>query len=315
MTNQATRPLANLDLCRPFLRSAAIAAGLSPSSLRGPRFRRIFHGVYIHASVPENPLIRTLAALLIHPADAFASHVSAARMYSVAVPHLPEEHVSVFAKADRRRRPGIRNHVAKLGTPVAVVSGMRVSQPTQLFLELAQILGLIDLVVVGDELVRRKLATPEQLVAACAASSDACALAARRAVAYVRRRVDSPMETRLRMLLALAGLPAPEVNHEVFHEDGRVRYRFDLCYPDLMLVVEYDGRFHREDLDQWDSDTARRDWLDDNEWRIVPVFSRGIYRRPDQTIARVLHALRSRGCTTLPRVLSDDWRPYFPVRR
>ena len=35
---------------------------------------------------------------------------------------------------------------------------------------------------------------------------------ARRAARFVRDGVDSAMETRLRMLLVLAGLPAPEVN-------------------------------------------------------------------------------------------------------
>jgi hypothetical protein len=123
------------------------------------------------------------------------------------------------------------------------------------------------------------------------------------------------METRLRMLIVLAGLPEPEVSHEVHDADGRLLYKFDLCDPDLKLIVEYDGRQHRDDLDQWDHDTQRRDWLDHNGWMIVPVFSRGIYRRPDETLARVLAALRSRGCRHLPRVLAEDWRPFFPVRR
>lgn len=306
--------LVDFDMRRPFTYADAVAAGISPSSLRGSNFRRIFRGVYIHSSVPAHPLIRLLAALLIHPADAFASHTSGARVYELPIPDSPEEHVSVFEDTDRRRRPGIRNHVAKEGAPVTVVKGVRVSEPTHLFIELASVLGLVDLVVAGDALVRLKRTTPEELVAGCAASSNPFATDARRAAAYVRRRVDSPMETRLRMLLVLAGFPEPEINHEVCYEDGRVRYRFDLCYPDLKLIVEYDGRQHREDLDQWDHDTDRRDWLDHNKWMIVPVFSRGIYKRPDRTIQRVLTALKSRGCTTLPRVLSDDWRPYFPVR-
>jgi len=84
-----------------------------------------------------------------------------------------------------------------------------------------------------------------------------------------------------------------------------------LSYPDVKILVEYDGRQHRADLDQWDHDTDRRDWLDAEGWLLVSVFSRGIYRDPAKTVRRVEAALRSRGAV-LPRRLSDDWRPYFP---
>lgn len=304
------RPI-EYDVRRPFLGTDAIAHGLSPSSLKGKNFRRLFRGVYIHASVPVHPLHRVQAALLIHPPVAYASHLSAAQAYRLPIPDYAEEHVTVPTADDRRNRPGIRPHVRER-SDVVEVNGIRVSSPTQLFIELAGMLNLVDLVVAGDDLVRQGRVTPEQLVAACAASTSKHARAARRAASYVRSDVDSPMETRLRMLLVLAGLPEPEINFKVY-ENGRLRFRFDLCYPELMLIVEYDGRQHRDDLDQWDRDVQRHDWFDDEGWRIVQVFSRGIYRRPDLTIERVLTALRSRGCRSLPRTLSNEWRAYFPV--
>jgi very-short-patch-repair endonuclease len=264
-----SRPL-DFDLTRPFLGREAIAAGLSPVSLKSRKFRRLLGGVYLHASVPLHSVHRIRAALLIHPP------------------------------------------VARDGDVVSL-SGIRVSPPAQLFVELAGVLDLFELVVVGDALVRQKHLTPAELVAACAESSAKHAKAARRAASYVRAEVDSPMESRLRMLIVLAGLPEPRVNFQV-HADGRVLYRFDLCYPEPRLIVEYDGRQHRDDLDQWDHDVERHDWFDDEGWRIVPVFSRGIYRDPGRTIERVLTALRARGCSTLPRALSDEWRAYFPAR-
>jgi hypothetical protein len=301
----------SIDLRRPFTRADAIAAGVSPSSLKGSSFRRIFRGVYVHASVSAHPLVRVAAALLIHPPGAFASHASAGRVYDVPLPTLPDEHVSVFADGDRRFRPGVRPHVAALGTPVTVVRGMRVSAPAQMFLELGGMLGLVDLVVVGDALVRLRRVTLAELRAWCAASKLPGARAARQAASYVRAEVDSPMETRLRMLLVLAGLPEPTVNHRILHRDGSVRYRFDLSYPAEKIVVEYDGRQHRADLDQWDQDTDRKDWFDAEGWLHVPVFSRGIYRDPGKTLRRVRVVLLSRG-VVLPRRLCDDWRPHFP---
>jgi hypothetical protein len=96
----------DFDLRRPFRYADAVAAGASPSALRGKKFRRLFTGVHVHASVPMNPLIRVRAALLIHPPTAFASHLSAARVYALPVPIHPDEHISVFEGKDRRRRAG-----------------------------------------------------------------------------------------------------------------------------------------------------------------------------------------------------------------
>ena len=85
-------------------------------------------------------------------------------MYGVPLPTLPDEHVSVLRPADRRRRDGIRNHVVAPTTPVVTLRGLRVSSPEQVFVELAELLGLVDLVVVGDALVRARRLTPEGLV-------------------------------------------------------------------------------------------------------------------------------------------------------
>ncbi|QNN54119.1 endonuclease domain-containing protein [Nocardioides mesophilus] len=299
------------DERRPFLFAAGVRAGIPPSTLRGRRFRRLMLGVYLRADVAPDPVHMVVAALLVHPPRAYASHASAARVYGVPLPAgLAQEHVSVCRAADRRRREDIRNHVVAASTPVVRFRGLPVSAPAQVFVELSGLLTLVDLVAVGDDLVRRKLLTTEQLVDYCRLHGDA---AARTAAGYVRRGVDSPMETRLRMLLVLSGLPEPKVNVKLFFEDGRLRYRFDLAWPELKIAVEYDGRQHRDDLDQWDHDVTRDEWMDDANWLRVPVFSRGIYRRPDVTIERVVKALRERGFRVAPGDLSEAWRPHFPV--
>lgn len=90
--------------------------------------------------------------------------------------------------------------------------------------------------------------------------------------------------------------------------------RFDLSYPALKLAVEYDGRQHADDPKQWNRDLERREELDDEEWRILVVTSKGIYREPARTIERVRNALVKRGCDSVPLRLSDDWRPFFSAR-
>jgi hypothetical protein len=183
-----------------------------------------------------------------------------------------------------------------------------------MFVELAELLSLVDLVVVGDNLIRHGRTSCADLTGFCQASVLPGAGLARRAAGYVRERVDSPMETRLRMLIVLAGLPEPEVNVTVRTADGEPLRRYDLSYPAAKVIVEYDGRQHIEREDNWESDLDRREAIDDEGWRILVVTSRGIFREPDLTLLRISRLLRARAMPGVPRRLTDDWRPHFPGR-
>lgn len=300
-----------LDTRRPFTRAEALRGGVTAKMLRGPRFRRLLRGVFVEASVRPWPEERTDAALLLTGDAAFASHASAARLLRVPIPTCPLEHVSVLEAGLRRRREGVVCHVAS-GTDVVVVHGRRCSAPHVLFGELAMLLDLVDLVVAGDHLVRREMTTPESLRAAVVDLPGAAGRHARRAAAYVRTEVDSPMETRLRMLLVLAGIPEPQVNLTIRDVDGEPLRRYDLSWPGVRVIVEYDGRHHIEREAQWEDDLDRREAIDGDGWRILVVVAKGIYREPGRTVERVFRVLRERRLSGLPARASDDWRPHFP---
>ncbi len=301
------------DTSRPFTRAEALAAGRDPSRARVGEFRRLFHNVYVDARVVVTPALRAEAALKLFDGRAFASHASAARLHRVPIPTIPDEHVTVLERRHRRRPLGIVPHVNPAPT-VVEVGGVRASAPTQMFIELASLLGLVDLVVVGDHLVRQGKVSLRQLVDACEESRAPGAQAARRAARYVRERVDSPMETRLRMLIVLAGLPEPRVNLTLRDVDGSPVRRYDLCWPSVRVIVEYDGRHHIERVETWESDLERREAIDDDAWRILVVISNGIYGEPEHTLRRIWRLLRARRLPGVPTVLSDDWRPHFPGR-
>jgi very-short-patch-repair endonuclease len=301
-----------LDPKRPFTRADAIAAGISPKMLCGSRFRRVFRGVYVAAEVEVSPFVRTQAALALHPEGAFASHTSAAHVYKIPVPDVADVHVSVFEAKDRRARPGIVPHVVDPKTVVTNHRGIPVANLFTMFVQLASLLDLVDLVVAGDAMVRTFRVRPAQLVNACVESDDAHSDAAARAARLVREGVDSPMETRLRLLLVLAGLPEPEVNFKIRDADGEVLRRLDLCYPQQRLIVEYDGRQHVEVVAQWEGDLDRREEFDDTGWKILVVTAKGIYREPWRTLERVHRNLVERSHPELPRHLSDEWRIHFP---
>ena len=306
------RPPSTFDPRRPFPRWRGLQAGLSRAVLDGPTFRRVLHGVLVSADVADSPRLRAEAVLTCFFDTAFCSHATAARVWGAPVPALPGEHVTVSTPAERLRRAGVTCHV-RPGARVRVVDGLRVSDLADLFVELADQLGLVDLVV-GDWMVRRKGVTPARLAAAAAGASGAAGRLARRAASYVRAKVDSPMETRLRMLIVLAGLPEPVVNREIRDGDGEMLRRYDLSWPEVRVVVEYDGRHHVERVEQWESDLDRREEIDNDGWRILVVVTSGIYTSPERTVQRVWTVLRDRGLAGVPARPRDDWRPHFPGR-
>lgn len=289
---------------RPFLRSEA--RHLSDRELRRG-YRALFHGVHVHRQVPVGDLELAEAALMVAEPGSYVSHHTAARLLGAIVPDHPDVHVT--SRRQRVKGAGLSGHRSKAGQRIVQWGAIRMTSPVQTFLDLAHYLPLVDLVVLGDSLVARGRTTSDALVVAADAVRGRHAAIARRAAGLVRAGVDSPMESRLRMLLVLAGLPEPVVNHIEYAEDGRWRRRFDLSYPEVRVAIEDDGRQHAESDRQWERDVERREDLDRDDWRIVVVLAKGIYREPGRTLERVVDAVVSRG--TPARVASDEWRLYF----
>lgn len=120
------------------------------------------------------------------------------------------------------------------------------------------------------------------------------------------------METRLRMLIVLAGLPEPEVDHRVHAPDGTLLRRYDLSYLPYRLIIEYDGRQHAESDEQWLGDIGRDETLDDERIRRLVIVSHDLYSTPANTLARITRAMRGAGMP--PSRLRDEWRRHFPSR-
>lgn len=304
-----------LDLRKPFSRAEARACGLPRSRLLSREFLKVCYDQYVVATVPITTRVKAQAALNISPAGSFASHHTAAELWGAVVPDTAETHVSLPSAEGRCVRRGVRSHVAWPGARATHLRGVRLSEPEQSFLELAAVgVDLVDLVVAGDSLVKAKRTTPEALIAAAHAWTGRGCRRARRAAGLVRSNVDSPMESRLRMLLVLAGLPEPEVNLIMRGPDGAWQRRFDMYYKKWRVLVEFDGRQHAEDSEQWTSDIYRREELDRRGDRLVVITKEGIYEEPLRTLERVRAALVDRGVAGLPRRFKPEWQRYFPGR-
>lgn len=270
-------------------------------------YARVFHGVYAPADSVATLLTRAAAALLLAPDGAAIARHTAARLWGGVVPHNRDIQLTLT--------PGSRLRVAGIDARVRARSastrraGLLITTPVQTFVDLSAELGLVDLVVLGDSLVRAGAVTPAELRAAAEEVRGRRRLLARRAAGLVRAGVDSPMETRLRLLLVLAGLPEPVVAIALRDDSGRVRYRLDLGYPQVRIAVEYDGRQHAENTAQWRWDVRRREELEADGWRLVVVLSGDIYRDPARTLDRVVAALRERGLRVAVR--GSEWRRFF----
>jgi very-short-patch-repair endonuclease len=265
------------DPKQPFNRAQARAAGIGLKTLLSSRFQKVFYDCYISSEVLLTTKLRAKAALGISPPGSFVT------------------------------REGVKAHATVDGTAVTRFRNLPITAPEQTFLDLAAGLNLVALVVLGDSLIKAGRTSAAALRHAATAWHGCGAKLVRRAARHIREGVDSVMETRLRMLLVLAGLPAPEVNFILRHPDGSWWMRFDLCYPSLKLIIEYDGRQHAEDSDQWLHDLRRREALDRMGWRVIVITRQDYYQAPEEVLIRVRDALIERGMVGVRRRFKPEW--------
>ncbi|HEX6759404.1 MAG TPA: DUF559 domain-containing protein [Propionibacteriaceae bacterium] len=301
-----------LNTLRPFSRADARRAGIGLRELLSPRFHKIFYDCYVASTVPITTELRADAALGISPPGSYVSHFTAAQLWGAVVPDVSDVHLTVPSQAGRTVRRGVKAHAAAEGSATTRINALPITTPPQTFLDLAAAgLDLVALVVLGDSLIKSRRTTARQLAEAAIMWRGRGAKAARRAAGYVRDGVDSVTESRLRMLLVLAGLPEPQVNFIMRHPDGSWRMRFDLCYPALKLIIEYDGRQHAMNSAQWQRDLRRREELDALGWRLIVVTAADLFDAPEQVLARVRVALIECGATGIRRQFKTDWLRYF----
>lgn len=271
--------------------------GLTKKQLRSKKLQRPFVGVRTRVAV-DTVLARARAyAVKMHPA-AFFSHITAAIIWAIWLPAVHERsetlHVSVPPGVRAPRDRLVKGHtlVPRPGQ-IRVHLGLRVADEIETWCQLAQILGLEDLLVAGESLMAKNRRRPRQLweLSAAVAAGDRPRQALLNTVLpLLRAGVRSAMETRLRRLLVNAGLPEPEINKEIFDAQGRRVGECDLVYAAQRVIVEYEGRQHFEEQATRD-DIVKYERLQDLGWRVVRVTKDDYFLRPQETIARVAAAL------------------------
>jgi hypothetical protein len=279
----------------PFTREMAFASGVTDRMLQGPPWRQVFTGVWAHDALEDTRELRLQAARLLIPPAGVLGGLTAAWVLGVDVRRLDDLDVHVgFPKGKRiRKRPGLSVCQETLDpSDITLVDGVAITTPLRTVFDCLRWLRPVEGIVVADALTRAGLLSLPALAAYFASKRRLRNLRiGERLLEFVEPLTESPMETRLRMLLINAGLPRPKPQHEVRDRWDTLVGRLDLAYPDVRLGVEYDGADHWK---QRREDDRRRAAIRACDWEVCVFSADDIFLTPDATTAFVRQLLRTR---------------------
>ncbi|GAA4688150.1 type IV toxin-antitoxin system AbiEi family antitoxin [Phytohabitans rumicis] len=285
----------------PFRGSEAIASGrLTKAMLRGPTWFRLLPDVYVStASFEEHPDHRMWcdAVALLLPEGAAIGGLSAAYLWGVnLLPHDAPVHVVIPERRRLRPHPRIATIRSSVATSdVTRFANVPVTTPVRTAFDLARRPPRVDALVAVDALLHRRVVKLSTLAAYAEAHRGwPGARLLGEVLALAEEKSESPMETRLRLLLIDGGLPRPVAQHDVLDKLGRFLARLDLAYPELLIGIEYEGDHHRERA-TFRRDVARLNALRAMGWLILRCTADDIYRHSARLIRDVTAARKERG--------------------
>ncbi|MET7971044.1 DUF559 domain-containing protein [Micromonospora sp. NPDC005305] len=283
----------------PFRGSAAVAEGLLTwAMLQGPAWRRLLPDVYVHRDGhrPDDHRLWCDAVALRLPPGAAIAGSSAAFLWGADLLARDAPVTVLLPRAARMRpHPRVRQVRSVLpGTDRTRFAGLPVTTALRTAFDLGRQGPRVDALVAVEALLHRRVVKLPALCAYAAARPGwPGATLLREVLALAEPLSESPMETRLRLLLLDAGLGPLTAQHDVRDATGRFVARVDLAWPALRVAVEYDGDHHRERA-HFRQDVARLNALRAAGWLVLRFTADDVLRHPRATIALVRQALQER---------------------
>ncbi len=273
----------------PFRGSAAVHAGLlSKRQLTGDHWRRLYPDAYLHdAALLDHFAWCRAAALILPPGAAIAGRSAAHALYADVLP-LGTPPVEIAVPIGKSLRPHPMLAISRTildGGDIERLGPLPVTTTVRTAIDLARRPGLTEAVVAVDALLNATgLTLPEVGHYAARRPGWPGSRQLDRVLTLAMPGGESPMETRLRLILVLGGLPTPVTQLEIEN------MRLDLAYPYAKVGVEYDGAHHHE-RGQFQRDLARLNRLKLLGWTILRFVAGDVLRHPELVITQVRAAL------------------------
>jgi len=280
-----------------FCGTAAIAAGLvTPAVLRGPYYQRLFPDTYVRSGTePPDLALRSKAASLYVAGRGVLSGYSAAELLDAScAPRDAPAEVTVPGGGQRVHAGLMVHRDALTRDEICRHRGLELTTPVRTAYDLARRLApddQVEAVVALDALARIGRFPPDAVTRLAERHPRA---RGRRTLAGIvdlaDARAGSPMETRLRLILVLRGLPRPQAQYPVLDDRRRQAVWLDLAYPEHRIGIEYEGADHTRP-ERVLRDAGRYTKLVDERWRMYRFTKYQVYRTPDEIAATIARAL------------------------
>jgi very-short-patch-repair endonuclease len=228
------------------------------------------------------------------PDESFVSHSTAARLIAAPLPsrlaRMSRMHFTVEAPARAPHAAGLIWHSRRVAPGDIVIDpdGLRRSSPERIVCEMATVLRLDDLVALIDYVIHHSAPlTSVEEIARRLEFGDRITRARtlRVALALADPRSESRPESKLRVLLTMAGILGWHANYEVVDSATGDRFRIDLALPEVKVGLEYQGEHHWT-VAQRRRDMTRRARLEADGWRIMEINADDL-ANPVELVARV----------------------------
>jgi len=227
-------------------------------------------------------MVRLAATLRRLPDGAVLSGRSAAYLHGLDYPPCSPVEVTIRGTSRFAGLAIRRNFLVP--EDIVMRKGLRVTSPLRTVVDLVSRLTTVEGVVALDAVLHKRLLRLEQVRAWADVHPRHRGVAKlRRAIDLAEPKAESPMETRLRLVLVLAGLPRPRVQVSLGNEDTFLG-RADLYYAGPRLIIEYDGGTHRDRLAY---DDRRQNRLVDAGYRLLRFTAADILESPASIVALV----------------------------
>jgi len=274
----------------PFSLEEARQLGLTRDQLSGPSWRRIGPGFYTWREIADEPKVLLGAAWRRLPDLLAFCGRTAAWLVGLNVPPCdpieaivrPESRIAHLAGISIRRSQIEASELTKRrGFPTTSVA--------RTLADLGRRSPIIEAVAALDAALHRRLLKLDELTAWLVEHDRFPGIARlRRVMELAEPATESVMETRLRLVLVLAGLPRPQAQVRLFDGAGRFVARPDLYYPERRLAIEYDGSTHRESLT---ADNRRQNRMINSGYKLLRFCAADVLSAPDSILALVRQEL------------------------